>query len=85
MNDDEAIRMVCCLLEEEAEAVASYTDKIALATEMKEKDIAIKLEEIRIDEVEHIQKLCIMLTQIATRTNEKAEEVAENMEVQNEN
>ena len=68
---DNAIKSVCETLKEEAEAVISYTEKITdLGSDESTKDTAQKLEEIRLDEVEHIQKLCLELTKILTSSPE---------------
>ena len=63
----EAIKEICVALKEEAEAVISYNDKIAaLANNEATKDTAETLLDIMLDEVEHIQKLTLELTKIAT-------------------
>lgn len=71
---NEAIKDVCTALKEEAEAVISYTDKIA-ASPVNEATSGTKqtFEEIRLDEVEHIQKLCLELTKIITSSFDDSE------------
>ena len=64
---NEAIRDICVALGEEADAVISYSDKIAaLVNNEATKDTAEKLSEIMFDEIEHIQKLTLELTRIVT-------------------
>lgn len=64
---DESIKSICVALGEEAEAVISYSEKIAaLGNNEATKDTAMKLHEIMLDEIEHIQKLTLELTRVVT-------------------
>jgi hypothetical protein len=72
---DEAIKSLCAALKEEAEAVISYTDKITSVVSGKSADdTAGVFEAIRLDEIEHIQKLCIELTRLVTTAPETKQE-----------
>lgn len=62
---DEIIKTICQSLKEEAEAVISYTEKIAaIATVEGGNKTAHAMEKIRLDEIEHIQNLCLELTKL---------------------
>lgn len=65
----EAIRALCRELTAEADAVIKYTDDIEI-TESLEGGPADLLREIRLDELEHIQKLTLSLTEQLTITEE---------------
>ncbi len=75
---DEAIKNICHALKEEADAVISYTDKIS-ATEQAEnmEETVQTLAIIRLDEVEHIQNLCIELTKIVSGSKKGGYEESE--------
>lgn len=63
MND--TIKTICQALKQEAEAVISYTDRIALLAAVAEtKSSMICFEKARLDCVEHIQNLCLELTKL---------------------
>lgn len=64
---DEAIKNICQALKEEAESVSSYTDRISAAEQAgKMEETAQTLAMIRLDEVAHIQSLCIELTKLVS-------------------
>ncbi len=67
----EAIRALCRELAAEADAVVKYTDDIE-ATESLESGPADLFREIRLDELEHIQKLTLALTEQLTIAEEDA-------------
>lgn len=66
----EAIKALCRELIAEADAVIKYTDDIT-ATESLEGGPADLLKEIRLDELEHIQKLTLSLTEMLTVAEEE--------------
>lgn len=69
---DEAIKNICQALKEEADAVISYTDKIAATEQTGNMEETVQtLAMIRLDEVEHIQNLCIELTKIISGSGKK--------------
>lgn len=69
---DEAIKNICQALKEEAEAVISYTDKISASEQTGNTGETVQtLAMIRLDEVEHIQNLCIELTKIISGSKKK--------------
>lgn len=60
----EAIIAICNQLVGEATAILGYTDDIAkLSVAQENGKVVALLDEIRIDEVEHVQKLAIQLTE----------------------
>lgn len=62
---DEVIKNICQALKEEADAVISYTDKIARTSAVEGMDAtAMQFGQIRLDEVEHIQNLTLELTKL---------------------
>ena len=62
---DEVIKNICQALKEEADAVISYTDKIAAAEKTEGMEETSKvLSVIRLDEVEHIQNLTLEITKL---------------------
>lgn len=64
---DEAIKNICLAIKEEADAVISYTDKIASSSEADGMDAtAMQFAKIRLDELEHIQNLTLELTKLMT-------------------
>lgn len=78
---DEVIKNICQALKEEAEAVISYTDKIMAATSTEgTADIMQVFEAIRLDEMEHIQNLCLELTRLVADSTGKISR-SEEMEV----
>lgn len=72
MELEETIKNLCQALKEEADAVISYTDKIAAAknTEGAEGSMQV-MEAIMLDEVEHIQNICLELTRLVTAGSEE--------------
>lgn len=64
---DEVIKTICQALIEEAEAIISYTDKMAATEQSGNMEETVQtLAMIRLDEVEHVQNLCIELTKIVS-------------------
>lgn len=72
---DEAIKNICQALKEEAEAIIRDTDSISAVSKTEGADAsqadsraaAVQtLALIRLDEVEHIQRLCIELTMLVS-------------------
>lgn len=64
---NEAIKSICEALKSEAEAVSDYTDRIvAMASTEGTDKVAMALETIRLDGVEHIQMLTLELTELMT-------------------
>lgn len=75
---DEAIKIICHALKEEAEAIISYTDKIAATEQSGNMEETVQtLAMIRLDEVEHIQNLCIELTKIVSGSKKAGYEESE--------
>lgn len=69
---DETIKNLCQALKEEADAVISYTDKIAVARNIEGADGSLQvMEAIMLDEVEHIQNICLELTRLVTDVSEQ--------------
>lgn len=71
---NEAIKNICMALKEEADAIISYTDKIESS---KDSDTEQIFETIRLDEVEHVQNLCLELTRIITSSDSEQTEQSE--------
>ena len=71
---NEAIKNICMALKEEADAIISYTDKIE---SYKDSDTEQIFETIRLDEVEHVQNLCLELTRIITSSDSEQTEQSE--------
>ena len=70
---DEVIKNICTALKEEAEAVISYTDKISASASTEGGSGSTQvMENIRLDEVEHIQNLTLELTKLMTSSTEPA-------------
>lgn len=67
----EAIKALCRELIAEAEAIIKYTDDIT-CTEQLENGPAELLKELRLDELEHVQKLALQLTETLTEAEEPA-------------
>lgn len=67
----EAIKAVCRELIAEADAIIKYTDDIS-CTESLESGPADLLKEIRLDELEHVQKLTLQLTEMLTEAETPA-------------
>lgn len=66
---NEVIKNICQALKEEADAVISYTDKMESTLEVDgAQSTAQRFEVIRMDEVEHIQNLCLELTKLVAAT-----------------
>lgn len=64
---NETIKNICQALKEEADAVISYTDKIADTSQVEGMDATAQtLAQIRLDEMEHIQNLTLELTKLLT-------------------
>lgn len=64
---NETIKNICQALKEEADAVISYTDKIADTSQVEGTDATVQtFEKIRLDELEHIQHLTLELTRLLT-------------------
>lgn len=62
---NESIKTICQLLKEEAEAIISYTEKISALDQMEGMESTKQeLDMIRLDEVEHVQKLTLELTRL---------------------
>lgn len=62
---NESIKIICQLLKEEADAIISYTEKLSVLDQAKEAESTMKeLSLIRLDEVEHVQKLTLELTRL---------------------
>lgn len=62
---DEAVKNICQLLKEEADAVSSYTERISEISGREGMEAVVQtLEMIRLDEVEHIQNLTIEITKL---------------------
>lgn len=59
MND--TIRALANELHEEAEAIRKYTEDIAFVGE-QDPEVTALLKDIRLDELEHVQKLAIALS-----------------------
>lgn len=60
-----SINAICRQLIAEAEAIIKYTDDREMVKDTDEKTANL-FEEVRADELEHIQKLCIQLTELLT-------------------
>lgn len=75
---DEALKNICQALKEEADAVMSYTDKMTAIEQMGNMEETVQtLGIIRLDEVEHIQNLCIELTKIVSGSKKGGYEESE--------
>lgn len=71
---NEVIKNICQALKEEADAVISYTEKMESTLEADgAQSTAQRFEVIRMDEVEHIQNLCLELTKLVAATAESGE------------
>lgn len=60
---DTTIIAVCRQLEEEAAAIRKYTEDIGAVGEA-DPDVSVLLKDIRLDELEHVQKLALELTRL---------------------
>lgn len=67
----EGIKALCRELIAEADAIIKYTDDIS-CTESLENGPSELLKEIRLDELEHVQKLTLQLTEMLTETEKPA-------------
>lgn len=75
---DEVIKNICQALKEEADAVISYTDKIAAISKAEGMGETVQtLAMTRLDEVEHIQNLTIELTRLMSDRSSSGEEGTE--------
>ena len=64
-NIEHTIKSICEALKEEAEAISSYTEKLSALAQVREAESTRKeLDLIRLDEVEHVQKLTLELTRL---------------------
>ncbi len=67
------IEVICKQLMAEAQAVLDYTKDLEATMEIPTgKQVSDLLDDIRIDEVEHIQKLALALTSCFFETGEKS-------------
>lgn len=60
---DKAIVAICRQIQEEAGAIHKYTEDIGMIGESNPDTLAL-LQDIRLDELEHIQKLTLELTKL---------------------
>lgn len=65
-----SVNAVCRQLIAEAEAIIKYNDDRELIKEIDEKTTKL-FDDIRADELEHLQKLCIQLTELLTPEKEE--------------
>ena len=76
-ENNQTIKNMCIALKEEADAIISYSEKMDA---VPGSEIGNLFNKIRLDEMEHVQDLCLALTKMLAEETSEPEETEKEQE-----